>query len=115
MITKKTLIIEKYLKMNEDIKIYINQNIFPEFNNVIDILFYFNYHFIKPNDDVQTVDDILFISNVSLMSLSISMASSKFCSLPFGSYVSSFLVKRILMLSYCLNNCHKNFDNPDIE
>ena len=66
MITKKTLIIEKYLKMNEDIKIYINENIFPELWDVIDILFYFNYHFIKPNDDVQTVDDILELNNINV-------------------------------------------------
>ena len=66
MISKKRLIIQQYLKMNEDIKEYTKKDIFPEFHDVIDILFYFNYNFLKPNDDVQNIDDILEINKIDL-------------------------------------------------
>ena len=63
MVSKKSLIIESYLKMNEDIKTLIKKNIFPEFWDVIDILFYFSYNFLKPDDDVQTIDNMSEINN----------------------------------------------------
>jgi hypothetical protein len=66
MITKKSLIIEKYLKMNKDIKVYINKDMFPEFWDVVDIIFYFNYNFLKPNEDVQTIDNMLEINNIDI-------------------------------------------------
>jgi hypothetical protein len=66
MITKKSLIIEKYLKMNKDIKFYIEKDMFPEFWDVVDIIFYFNYNFLKPNEDVQTIDNMLEINNIDI-------------------------------------------------
>ena len=66
MVSKKSLIIEQYLKMNKDIKDFIEKNIFPEFWDVIDILFYFNYNFLKPDEDVQTIDNILEINNIDI-------------------------------------------------
>jgi hypothetical protein len=66
MVSKKSLIIEQYLKMNKDIKDLIEKNIFPEFWDVIDILFYFNYNFLKPDEDVQTIDNILEINNIDI-------------------------------------------------
>jgi hypothetical protein len=66
MVSKKSLIIEQYLKMNKDIKDLIEKNIFPEFWDVIDILFYFNYNFLKPDEDVQTIDNMLEINNIDI-------------------------------------------------
>jgi hypothetical protein len=64
MVSKKSLIIEQYLKMNKDIKHLIEKNIFLEFWDVIDILFYFNYNFLKPNEDVQIISNMLEINNI---------------------------------------------------
>ena len=66
MVSKKSLIIEQYLKMNKYIKDLIEKNIFPEFWDVIDILFYFNYNFLKPDEDVQTIDNMLEINNIDI-------------------------------------------------
>ena len=66
MVSKKSLIIEQYLKMNKDIKDLIEKNIFPEFWDVIDIIFYFNYNFLKPDEDVQTIDNMLEINNIDI-------------------------------------------------
>ena len=66
MVSKKTLIINSYLKMNEDIKNIIGKNIIPEFWDVIDILFYFNYNFLNPDKDVQTIDNMLEINNIDI-------------------------------------------------
>ena len=37
MVSKKALIIEKYLLMVKELKKILNVDIFPEFNNVVDI------------------------------------------------------------------------------
>jgi hypothetical protein len=66
MVNKKTLIIEQKLKTNKDIKTLIEKNIFPEFWDVIDIIFYFNYNFLKPDEDVQTIDNMLEINNIDI-------------------------------------------------
>ena len=66
MVSKKSLIIEQYLKMNKDIKDLIEKNIFPEFWDVIDILFYFNNNFLKPDEDVQTIYNMLEINNIDI-------------------------------------------------
>jgi len=66
MVSKESLIIEQYLKMNKEIKDLIEKNIFPEFWDVIDILFYFNYNFLKPDEDVQTIDNMLEINNIDI-------------------------------------------------
>ena len=52
--------------MNKDIITLIEKNIFPEFWDVIDIIFYFNYNFLKPDEDVQTIDNILEINNIDI-------------------------------------------------
>ena len=41
MISKKQLIIKKYLLMVEQLKKILNVDIFPEFYDLVDILFYF--------------------------------------------------------------------------
>ena len=41
MISKKQLIIRKYLLMVEQLRKILNVDIFPEFYDVVDILFYF--------------------------------------------------------------------------
>ena len=64
MITKKFLLINNYIKMIYDLKLLIGINIFPEFEDSIDILFYFNYNFIKNNEYVQAIDDILEIHKI---------------------------------------------------
>jgi hypothetical protein len=64
MVNKKSLIIEQYLKMIKDIETLIEKNIFPEFWDVIDIIFYFNYNFLKPDEDVQTIDNMLEINKL---------------------------------------------------
>jgi hypothetical protein len=44
MTSKKRIIIEHYLKMNKDINSCIGKNIFPEFWDIKDVLFYFQYN-----------------------------------------------------------------------
>ena len=46
MITKKHLIIEKYLLMVKELKKILLIDIFPEFYDVVDILFYFIFNII---------------------------------------------------------------------
>ena len=64
MITKKQIIITQYLKMNYDLHMYVIINLFPDFVDVIDLIFYFNYYFIDPSQHVQLIEDILEINNV---------------------------------------------------
>ena len=64
--SKKSLIITKYLKLIEDIEKYTFKNIFPDCNDVVDIIFYFNYTFIKEFYFYQIVDDILEINKIEL-------------------------------------------------
>ena len=45
MKSKKVIIVEKYLLMIQELYKILNVDIFPEFNNPIDILFYFQYNF----------------------------------------------------------------------
>ena len=66
MVSKKYLIIESYLKMNNDINSCIGKNIFPEFWDIKDVLFYFQYNFLKPDDDVQAIDNILEINQIDI-------------------------------------------------
>ena len=66
MSSKKSLIIIKYLKLVEDIEKYTFINIFPDCNDVVDIIFYFNYTFIKEFYFYQIVDDILEINKIEL-------------------------------------------------
>ena len=66
MVSKKHLIIESYLKMNKDINSCIGKNIFPEFWDIKDVLFYFQYNFLNPSDDVQAIDNILEICQIDI-------------------------------------------------
>ena len=66
MTTKKSLIIIKYLKLVEEIKLITGKNIFPEFIDAIDIIFYFGYNFMKESEYCQVIDDILEINNIYL-------------------------------------------------
>ena len=71
MITKKQLIITQYLKMNYDLKHYIHQNIFPDFYDVVDILFYFilfyfQYNFMMVEHTAEKIEDLLLIHNIVL-------------------------------------------------
>ena len=64
--TKKILIIEKYLSMVEELRKILLIDIFPEFYDVIDILFYFNYNFLMVDHTAEKIEDILEINNISL-------------------------------------------------
>ena len=66
MTTKKSLIIIKYLKVVEEIKQITGKNIFPDFIDAIDIIFYFGYTFMNESEYCQAIDDILEINNIFL-------------------------------------------------
>ena len=66
MTTKKSLIIIKYLKLVEEIKLITGKNIFPEFIDAIDIIFYFGYSFMKESEYSQVIDDLLELNNIFL-------------------------------------------------
>ena len=66
MITKRNLIISQYLQMNSQLNNYIQQNVFPDFTDVIDLIFYFNYNFIDQSQYVQTIDNILEINKIEI-------------------------------------------------
>ena len=59
MVTKKKLIIEKYLLMVEQLRKILNVDIFPEFNDVVDILFYFQYNFMMVQHPPEKIEDLL--------------------------------------------------------
>ena len=64
MISKRNFIISEHLKMNTVLHSYINQNIFPDFIDVVDLIFYFNYNFLDQSQYVQTIDNILEIKKI---------------------------------------------------
>ena len=66
MISKRKLIITEYLKMNSELINNIQQSIFPDFNDVIDLIFYFNYNFMVESQYVQTIDNILEINKIQI-------------------------------------------------
>ena len=66
MISKRNLIIRQYLQMNSELNNYIQQNVFPDFTDVIDLIFYFNYNFIDQSQYVQTIDNILEINKIEI-------------------------------------------------
>ena len=66
MITKKHLIIRYYIRMISDLKDLIGIDIFPEFIDAIDIIFYFGYNFMNESDYVQTIDDLLEINRIDI-------------------------------------------------
>ena len=66
MITKKHLIIEKYLLMVKELKKILLIDIFPEFYDVVDILFYFQYNFMMVEHPPEKIEDLLLINNINL-------------------------------------------------
>ena len=66
MITKKHLIIEKYLLMVKELKKILLIDIFPEFYDVVDILFYFQYNFMMAEHPPEKIEDLLLINNINL-------------------------------------------------
>ena len=64
MITKKQLIIKKYLLMVEQLRKILNVDIFPEFNDVVDILFYFQYNFLMVPHPAEKIEDILILNHI---------------------------------------------------
>ena len=66
MKTKKHIIIEKYLLMIQELNKILNVDIFPEFNNPIDILFYFQYNFLMVPHPAEKIEDILILNNIIL-------------------------------------------------
>jgi deoxyhypusine synthase len=66
MTTKKSLIIIKYLEVVDKIKVITGKNIFPDFIDAIDIIFYFTYNFMNESEYCQAIDDILEINNIFL-------------------------------------------------
>ena len=66
MISKKQLIIRKYLLMVEQLRKILNVDIFPEFTDVIDILFYFQYSFLMVQHPPEKIEDLLEINNIKL-------------------------------------------------
>ena len=66
MTTKKKFIYMQFLKLNNDLFVLTNKYIFPDFIDVIDILFYFSYNLLDPNKQIQVIDDILEINNVEI-------------------------------------------------
>ena len=66
MTTKKKLIIRKYLLMVEQLRKILNLDIFPEFYDVVDILFYFQYNFMMVPHPPEKIEDLLEINNIKL-------------------------------------------------
>ena len=66
MNNRKTLIIKEYFIMINKLK-EINIIIFPDFNNVTDIIFYFSYNFIMDCVHIpERIEDILEINNYKI-------------------------------------------------
>ena len=69
MNNRKTLIIKEYFIMINKLKELGIINIFPDFNNVTDIIFYFSYNFIMDCQHVpERIEDILEINNYKIES-----------------------------------------------
>jgi hypothetical protein len=66
MISKKQLIIRKYLLMVEQLRKILNADIFPEMYDVVDILFYFQYSFLMVQHPPEKIEDLLEINNIKL-------------------------------------------------
>ena len=66
MISKKQLIIRKYLLMVEQLRKILNVDIFPEFYDVVDILFYFQNSFLMVQHPPEKIEDLLEINNTKL-------------------------------------------------
>ena len=66
MISKKQLIIRKYLLMVKQLKKILHVDIFPEMYDVVDILFYFQYSFMMVPHPPEKIEDLLEINNIKL-------------------------------------------------
>ena len=67
MNNRKSIIIKEYFIMINKLKELNIINIFPDFNNVTDIIFYFSYNFIMDCQHVpERIEDILEINNYKI-------------------------------------------------
>ena len=67
MNNRKTLIIKEYFIMINKLKELHIINIFPDFNNVTDIIFYFSYNFIMDCQHIpEKIEEILELNNYKI-------------------------------------------------
>ena len=67
MASRRSLIIRGYLTMNKKLKELFIFNIFPDFDNVTDIIFYFSYNFIlNCNHIPEKIEEILELNNYKI-------------------------------------------------
>ena len=65
MITREQIITTQYFSMLYDLKLYVKENIFPEFNNVYDIVFYF-YNFLGVSQRRQAINNIFGVYDIKI-------------------------------------------------
>lgn len=66
MPTRRSIIISSYLKLSKELKQNYKFQFFPDFDSVIDIVFFITYTFPNENNYVQTIDDILELDHIEL-------------------------------------------------
>ena len=66
MITREQIITTQYFSMLYDLKLYVKEDIFPEFNNVYDIIFYFNYNFLDVSQRRQAINNIFEVYDIKI-------------------------------------------------
>ena len=67
MVSKKSLIISEYCKMINQLREHKIINIFPSFENVSDIIFYFSYTFVMNcNHPPEKIEEILELNHYKI-------------------------------------------------
>ena len=67
MASRRSLIIRGYLTMNKKLKELFIFNIFPDFDNVTDIIFYFSYNFVMDCQHIpEKIEEILELNNYKI-------------------------------------------------
>jgi hypothetical protein len=67
MTSRRSLIIRSYLKMIKKLKELSILNIFPDFDNVTDIIFYFSYNFVMNCQHIpEKIEEILELNNYKI-------------------------------------------------
>ena len=67
MTSRKSLIIKNYLIMIKKLKELFIFNLFPDFENVTDIIFYFSYNFVlNCNHIPEKIEEILELNNYKI-------------------------------------------------
>jgi hypothetical protein len=67
MTSRRSLIIRSYLKMIKKLKELSILNIFPDFDNVTDIIFYFSYNFVMDCQHIpEKIEDILELNSYKI-------------------------------------------------